>query len=142
MPEYLRQEYQTAVADEARTKLTNLREGYAAPPNRFFIASKTDEPGEIAGFCALVRIDETTAGLKNVVVSPRHQGQGIARLLMEAFEGHARGDGYSRATLWTYSNLKVAMGMYRRRGWTDVPIELKPDMITGLEPVAMELQLR
>ena len=34
------------------------------------------------------------------------------------------------------------MGMYRRRGWTDVPIELKPDMITGLEPVAMELQLR
>ena len=89
MPEYLRQEYRTAVADEVGVKLTNVREGYAALPNRLFIASKADDPGEITGFCALVKVDETTAGLKNVVVSPRHQGQGIARLLMEAFEEHA-----------------------------------------------------
>ena len=142
IPEHLRLEYRIAIAGEVGSKLANIRETYATGHNQFFIASNADEPAEIAGFCGLYHIDDETCELKNVAILPTYQGQGISRLLLDAFDAAARNAGYRRAVLFTYSNLRVATQIYRRRGWTEIPVEITPDMISELEPIAMEFPLQ
>ena len=142
LPSHLEQDYRIAVAGELGTSLTDIGRYYAAPPNRFFVASAVDDPDDIAGCCALVHIDDSMCEIKNVVVHPNRQGLGIARLLMDAFERGAREGGYTKAVLWTYENLRVALGMYQRRGWVErYDFEVTSDMIVELGPIFMELDI-
>ncbi len=141
LSEETRFEYMIAIAGEVGSRLSDVGQYYATLPNQFFIAAQDGKPDDIAGFCALIHVDEDTAELKNVAIHPDRQGLGIARLLMDAFEQSAREAGYRRGVLWTYENLAVALGMYRRRGWKERPFELEPDMIEELGPIYMELDL-
>lgn len=141
LPERLLDLCRIAIAGEISTKLGNIRDAYAAHPNHAFIASPDDAPGQVAGFCALVRQDSRRAELKNVVVSPVHQGQGLATMLMKAFEETAKRDGYEKAVLWTYQHLEIATAMYRRRGYVEGPLTPHTEMIMELQPLYMELDL-
>lgn len=141
LPQRLQPIYREAMASEILANLADPRASYATPPNRLFIAVNPDAPDVIAGFCALQRIDEHSCELKNVVVLPHYQGQGIATLLLDAFDQAARETGYARAVLSTYSNLQTAIGIYRRRGWQPIPVPLTPDMIPELNPLAMAINI-
>ena len=141
MPTTLRPLYRTANKTEMGLGLANIRQNYATAPNQFLIAAYGPEPEHIAGFCALSKLDDQQAELKNLVVHPAYQGIGIARLLMDTFEHEARQNGYRKAALWSYRYLSVAMGMYQRRGWVEQQIEIPPGTFLELEPIYMELTL-
>ena len=55
----------------------------------------------VAGFCAAVHRTNETVEVKNLIVSPSHQGAGVGRLLMGALEQHFSDTGYGDARLWT-----------------------------------------
>ncbi len=42
-----------------------------------------------------------TVEVKNLIVSPSHQGAGVGRLLIGALEQHFSDTGYGDARLWT-----------------------------------------
>ena len=128
-----------AIDNEIDTQLGDIARHYGTPPNRWFLLAAGDQT--VAAFCALVQVDDRTAELKNVVVSPEHQGQGLGRQLMEAVEAHARAAGYGRIMLKTYAHLTVATGMYRRRGYVPRPPPEVPDQFEALGPLYLELDL-
>ena len=141
MPETIRHIYRTATKTEAGLGLTNIRDNYATAHNHFFVAAYGPEPEDITGFCALSKLNDQQAELKNLAVDPEYQGLGIAQLLMDTFEQEARQRGYRKAGLWTYSYLSIAMSIYKRRGWVEQEVEIPPGTFLELEPVYMTLDL-
>lgn len=53
----------------------------------------TDEAGEIIGHIDYSDVDEATISIDHTIVSPSHQGQGIASALVEAVVNRARAEG-------------------------------------------------
>ena len=73
--------------------------------------------GERLGCVAVVRVDDSTAKLRLLLVEPAARGLGLGQRLVAAAEDFARGAGYSQMTLWTQSCLLAARRLYASRGW-------------------------
>ena len=138
----LRQLVRIAMAGEVGSRLSDPQRYYADPPNHFILICPAEQPEEVAAYCALVRLNEREVELKNVIAAPKRQGAGLGTMLMDAAEEQARKDDYERIVLWTYAHLKVATGIYLRRGYQEKPLVRHPDMMMELQPLYMELQLR
>jgi len=81
------------------------------------------------GLDAYSNPDETTAELRRVVVSPKHQRQGIAIQLVNAAVTHGKSQGIQSIFLTTSSYQPAAIKMYHKLGWelqniTEIPIPL------------------
>ena len=126
---------------EITNRLSDVGRTYAAAPNRFFAACETDNPDQVAGYCAAVHRTDAVVEFKNLVVSPAHQGAGVGRLLMDALERYVTDAAYQVARFWTYRHLRVAYEMYQRRGYVEDELEPYEAMLPELEPVAMSLNL-
>ena len=55
--------------------------------------------------------------IHRLVVSPTRQGQGIAKLLIQAYEKKAKLDGYTSVRLDTYSKNPISMRLYPSMGY-------------------------
>ena len=76
--------------------------------------------GQTVG-CAAYRTKETSVGEVNrVYVREEFRGQGIAKMLMNAVEAHAREQNCERMFLDTRITLEPAVSMYRSRGFEEV----------------------
>jgi ribosomal protein S18 acetylase RimI-like enzyme len=87
---------------------------YDPPNGAFVIASAGDE---IAGCGALVLLDEHTAEIKRMWVSPASRGLGVGRRLLSHLEGQARLAGRSAVVLDTNASLTEAIAMYESAGY-------------------------
>ena len=132
---------QAAIRRQVEGPLANIGKEYAAAPNHFIVACPAEQPETIAGYCAVVHHDAELAELKNVVVSPDHQGHGIAAMLLHEAEHSARRDGHSRMKLWSYRHLTVALRMYERRNYRYCEIDTHEETEEALGPVGMEKTL-
>ena len=133
-----------AISWELDDQLADVGKNYNTWPNRFFMISPLDNWNEVAGYCALVYYDEESVEVKNVIVSPEHQGKGLGRMLMEAVEETAILEEYNRIVLMTYQHLSVALQMYEKRGYKYMPADNfmdNPIIIPELGLLAMELKL-
>lgn len=130
-----------AIRRQVEGPLADISKQYATAPNHFIVACPADQHDEIAGYCAVVHHDAEVAELKNVVVSPEHQGNGIAGMLLDEAEDRARRDGHSRMKLWTYRHLAVALGMYERRNYRYCELDTHEKTEAMLGPVGMDKQL-
>lgn len=139
LPPALQAQMAVAIDQEVAKNLSDVAGRYAAYPNECYVVAGPD--GQLAGFAALIARNRDTAELKNVVVDDRQQGKGLGRMLLEHFEDRARLRGHRRAVLWTFGHLRTALGMYQRRGWTDIPL-YDHTQNPELEPLALELKLR
>lgn len=79
--------------------------------------------GEVVGFAA-ARISAHWTGqldayLGELVVDPRHRGQGLARRLLEAVEAWARDQGLEHVRIATGAANFRARGLYARAGYVE-----------------------
>ncbi len=73
--------------------------------------------------CGAVRLlDETTAELKRMYVSPSFRGTGIGWRLLAALEGEARRLGAKRLVLETGVRQVAALALYARCGFEPIPL--------------------
>ncbi|MEM9565574.1 MAG: helix-turn-helix domain-containing GNAT family N-acetyltransferase [Actinomycetota bacterium] len=83
--------------------------------------------GEPVGCGALKRIDETTADIKRMWVSPSARGLGLGRRLVDALEREAATRGFERVRLDTNRALVEAIALYRAMGYDEVePFNTEP----------------
>lgn len=84
----------------------------------FLIAYKGDEPVACGG---LRTLDDASAEIKRMYVTPPSRGTGVATTLLRALEKEARERGFSRLLLETGSLLAAAIRFYEREGYTRIP---------------------
>lgn len=77
--------------------------------------------GDGLGCVALTRDGPGTGEVKRLWVAPAARGHGLARRLMAAVEGHARGMGLRLLRLDTNATLTEAVAFYTREGWDRIP---------------------
>ena len=91
---------------------------YGPPGGRLYLARIEGEP---AGCVALRPLDDHRCEMKRLYVRPAFREQGIGELLVRRIIDDARSIGYDCLLLDTLPFLTVAIGMYRRLGFVDIP---------------------
>ena len=71
--------------------------------------------------CGAFRPFEDSAEIKRMYVAPALRGRGLARAILDFLEAEAARRGFSRAILETGRSMTEALGLYRSRGWTEIP---------------------
>ena len=99
-------------------EVQHLEEKYGPPHGRLYLL-RVD--GTAAGCIALRRLDEERCELKRLYVRPQYRGRGLAGRLVDRALEDARAIGYGCVLLDTFPFLEEAIGMYRRRGFQEVP---------------------
>jgi len=103
-------------------KVLNNPQGYVLDGGgEIFFALCEEDPAAALGTVAMVKTGATTFELAKMAVSPRHQGLGIGRLLMDACTEFARVEGASEIFLITNDILAPAMALYEKSGFVRQP---------------------
>ena len=99
-------------------ELGHIEEKYLPPEGRLVVA--LEDSGAVCGCVAYHRLDDSTAEMKRLYVTPagrgHHLGEQLARRIMEL----ARKDGYTRMVLDTVAPLKAAISLYRKLGFEQI----------------------
>lgn len=96
-----------------------------------------DDDGKLIGFARLVTDKATFAWLCDVIVLPGHQGQGIARGLVRAFQTHPDLQGLRRWLLGT----KDAHGVYAALGFRPLDAPERLMQIMNSKPYGIPVKL-
>lgn len=88
------------------------------PPKGHFVVARMD--GEAVGCGALKLLEPGIGEVKRVWTAPSARGCGVARKVMEALEGLARGAGLALVRLDTNRALTEAHALYRRLGYREI----------------------
>lgn len=96
-----------------------------------------DEAGKLIGFARLVTDKATFAWLCDVFVLPEHQGKGIARELVRAFQSHPELQGLRRWLLGT----KDAHGVYAAPGFQPLDAPERLMHIMNANPYGIPVKL-
>lgn len=91
---------------------------YGPPGGRLYLARIEGEP---AGCVALRPLDDHRCEMKRLYVRHAFREQGIGELLVRRIIDDARSIGYDCLLLDTLPFLTVAIGLYRRLGFVDIP---------------------
>ncbi|MEM7743563.1 MAG: GNAT family N-acetyltransferase [Pseudomonadota bacterium] len=94
------------------------RDALRPPLGAFFVARVS---GDAVGCCALKGSGGPIGEIKRLWVGDKARGLGAARLLMTAAEARARELGMTTLRLDTNRALTVAIAMYRKHGWREIP---------------------
>jgi GNAT superfamily N-acetyltransferase len=82
---------------------------------------------EIAGTCALYKVNSERYELAKMAVDPRFQGLGLGDLLMKSAEQWAREQRASEIFLLSNTVLEPAIRLYKRHGYEVVHLGPHPD---------------
>ena len=77
----------------------------------------------IAGFVALKKVDSNTHELTKMIIREEYRGQGLGEVLCRAAIDKALNLGTRNVVLYSHSSLKAALSLYRKLGFTEVPLE-------------------
>ena len=91
--------------------------GFEAAGGVFVVCYVNDMPAA----CGAFRPFEGSVEIKRMYVVPSLRGRGLARAMLDFLEAEAVRRGFSRAILETGRQMTEALGLYRSRGWTEIP---------------------
>ncbi|MGD9564371.1 MAG: GNAT family N-acetyltransferase [Pyrinomonadaceae bacterium] len=95
--------------------------------------------GKGVGTVALIPSGEGVLELTKMAVDPEHQGKGLSNLLMAAAITYARKIGTRVIFLESHRSLKPALGLYRKFGFVETPIDLNSEYARA--DIRMELAI-
>lgn len=102
---------------DADGALAEARREFAPPAGVFVVCLDGASP---VGCGALRLLDEETAELKRMWVSPAYRGRGLGIALLGQLETEARRAGRGRIRLDTHQTLVEARALYRRCGYREI----------------------
>jgi GNAT superfamily N-acetyltransferase len=73
--------------------------------------------GQRVGCVFVVKVDETTAKLRMLLLTPQARGLGLGARLTDECLAFARAKDYKKMVLWTNSVLSAARSIYIKRGF-------------------------
>jgi GNAT superfamily N-acetyltransferase len=122
-------------------------EPYVAKPLADFVLAGTgrlwiaEQSGRAIGSIAMVDAEPGMGQLRWFLVVPEARGTGLGKRLLDEALGYARERGFRRLFLWSFADLKGALHLYERAGFTIT--EHKTDFVWGAErtEVRMDLEL-
>jgi len=88
------------------------------PPNGVFLLAMRGD--EVVGCGGVQWLDDVTAEIKRMWVSPTARGVGLGKRLLARLEDEARAAGRARVVLDTNGVLLPAIAMYRNSGYVDI----------------------
>jgi putative acetyltransferase len=92
----------------------------AADIDVFLVAS--DPSGRAIACGALRRLDDSSAEVKRMYVSPDHRGTGVSTAILRALEERALARGWTTLRLETGTAQPDAMRFYEREGYRRIPL--------------------
>ncbi len=98
--------------------------------------------GEIVGTVFLVKVSDSVAKLRLLLIELKARGLGLGRRLVDECIRFARRAGYEKITLWTMGHLYVARRIYEKAGFVKVHEELVRDFGQEMVDETWELDLR
>ena len=101
-------------------KLLENPEEYIIKPGGAILMAERD--GNIIGTCGLLRINDGTFELVKMAVDEKERGKRIGYLLGEAAIKKAKDLGADKIQLETNSSLIPAVNLYKKLGFTEVPL--------------------
>jgi len=109
-------EYQLDATFEAYVAkyMAEFIEKYDADKDHLWIVEKGSE---IVGSIAIVKLDDTVAQLRWLLVEPNERNKGIGTKLMLDALSFCKHKGYQKIILGTFSDLKVARKIYSKNGF-------------------------
>ncbi len=101
-------------------KLLEEPQKYIIKPGGAILMAKNG--GDIVGTCGLIKINKTTFELVKMAVDEKARGRNIGYLLGQAIINKAKNLGASIIRLETSSKLIPALTLYRKLGFTEIPL--------------------
>ena len=98
--------------------------------------------GEIVGTVFLVKVSDTVAKLRLLLIEPKARGLGLGKRLVDECIRFARRAGYEKITLWTMGHLYAARAIYEKAGFVKVHEEPVRDFGQAMVDETWELDLR
>jgi ribosomal-protein-alanine N-acetyltransferase len=83
-------------------------------PRYFFVA---ECGGRVVGYVAGALNKDGSGHIMSIAILPSYRGRGLGSRLMDAIENAFRREGISRVYLEVSQNNKVALNLYRKRGF-------------------------
>ena len=103
--------------------------------NIFFV----QDGDKIIGTVALMKIEDGEFELTKMAVTPDYQGKNIGQKLMEHTLDYARIQGWKRLIIYSNRKLENAIYIYKKYGFTEIPIEGNNPYARG--DIKMKLEL-
>lgn len=122
--------------EEADHKSLGDPQGYILDKGGYILMAEYNQ--EIVGTCALINDGNGVFELAKMAVSPKAQGRKIGKLLGEAAIQKAREAGAAKVYLVSNRRLETALNLYKRLGFTEVPM---PPSIYERADIKMEIML-
>lgn len=91
--------------------------GELAQPTREYVVAEAD--GELLGYAGVYLL-APDSDVQTIAVSPRAQGQGVGRRLLDELIRRARGASCTQVILEVRSDNDAAIGMYERFGFEQI----------------------
>lgn len=99
-------------------ELDHIEAKYLPPAGRLVVA--VDDGGVVCGCVAYHRLDDATAEMKRLYVTPAARGDHLGERLAKRIVELAHEDGYARMVLDTVEPLEAAISLYRKLGFEEV----------------------
>ncbi len=119
--DWLRAFFRVEAKDEAT--LSNPEATILAPGGQILLA---DVDGRAVGCVALVPMPDGAYEVAKMAVTPKSQGYGVGRLLMQAAISWARNRGARRLYLESNARLAPALHLYESAGFCHLPPHARP----------------
>ncbi len=98
--------------------------------------------GQIAGFIAIIRLNEESAQLRWFLIEPEYRGFGLGRRLMSIAMEYCREKRFKKVFLWTFKGLDAAGALYKKHGFRLTEQVSNDTWKRGVEEERWELTLR
>jgi putative acetyltransferase len=120
----------TVYYDESTDHLSDV---FRAKRSAYFILEIDGEVGGGAGIYPTKNLPADTCELVKIYIAPPYRGKGYGQMLLEKCISEAKKQGFKKMYLESMPELKTAISMYHKNGFSNIPKPLGNSGHTGCE---------